>query len=282
MVRHFLVTRFSLIIGEWPTTFRADKSARNRWFRYREAMFRKTLFSSLLFQTCPFEKVYLLLDSGDVALFESHFDTYPKWITPIFASGTGQDHHRIVAERIKSTTSGLVVISRCDSDDILHQDYSAAVCSVVRQKLHEHIQSGYVVASRGYITDGRSIQSVLYNTAPFIAHYSPTSLLDDIFSFEHDSIADKKPALLLPPLWIQVYHGGNVANRTLKPFSTFVSRSGICLSAGPLQPIKSHWPEGFIYYTSSRWRTISSRLNKALHRIIPALPGLSLFTFTRR
>lgn len=243
-MRVFVWVRFSVRINAWAEKIDLQEEERADWFRYRADIFNRGLAQCLLRQSLAPQKVFLLLDDGDRALFENLIGDHGGLVEPLYVKAEAVPS--ALAERIGPSADDTLVF-RIDSDDLVADDYLACMAATVRKAAPSKLT--YCVAANGFVTDLRSIQPVRVENPPFLAAFIPAGTRPAGFAHNHSRVAERAPVLLDETArWVQLIHDSNVTNRMF-------NRS--CKPASP-----ENWPEGILYPPADLFRLQGWRKRK--------------------
>lgn len=127
-MNNILVTRFSLRVSKaWEDKAYMGRS-RSEWLRSRFNIFNNTLVSSVKHQTVLPTHFVLLLDPGDMEIFEECCSRDIA-IEPLYANL--HNYTQMLADRIKSLGLKDIAVSRIDSDDLISKDYFCEVNAAI-------------------------------------------------------------------------------------------------------------------------------------------------------
>jgi hypothetical protein len=251
---HVLVTRFSIRRQGWTDKISGHSEERRaRWFAWRSALFKRTLYRSLLGQSHQDFRLFVLMDEGDEPLWEQHLAIADPRLTPIFEAdprlnlaGTREQLHRLASPGL--------LISRVDSDDLLAADYLLRINASAELLEKNGVGRGLILSPLGYVTDGAYVQRLYYPSAPFISLYCRAYNRENIYGFDHTKVLQIGVPCLLNPAaaWMQFLHGTNLVNRfrlerVVQPdrFQACVAESPRLMVALAPEPAASAWPPGF-------------------------------------
>lgn len=123
-----------------------------------------------------------------------------------------------VAEAIRQRVDGdpdLLITTRVDNDDALHEDALATVRARARPNRREFLNLRF-----GYVTDGRTARVKSHKYGHFTSLVEPAS--GSPFRSVHCGLPHGRARRFAPfrqvsdkPYWLEVIHGRNVANRSL-------------------------------------------------------------------
>ena len=206
-----MAVRFSIKnkVG-WHTRAYGDESAREAWFAMRARLFLSTLHASLLSQTCLPHKVFLMMDEADRAFYDRYLDLKESFYHPLF--NVADAGHAEMAHVLSQGHLNNLAISRIDSDDLIHGGYLAAINQTIRDGLVLGKKFDYVVAARGYRTDGQRIKSAFFNYSPFITVFADDFQGQTPYGFRHGDVLKHATLVCGQAHWMQFIHGTNLAN----------------------------------------------------------------------
>lgn len=215
-----VVTRFAVILDNYADKGRA---LRPDWIAGRLDLIRRVGLPSLLAQTRPPERWVLVIDSrlpaeisaqirsgvADLPLIELLEVTGPRDIDPGVSAHVARTWGTLPDLRAR--------ITALDSDDALHRDFLDAVA---RRDVTAGIERVIVQPTRGMALgiDGElgRLLHVRRRAPQFFAACSPASNLLTPYLRHHGEWTGVAPIVDTPrrdgPLWLEVVHGGNVAN----------------------------------------------------------------------
>lgn len=213
-MNNILVTRFSLRVSKaWEDKAYMGRS-RSEWLRSRFNIFNNTLVSSVKHQTVLPTHFILLLDPGDMGIFEECCSRDIA-IEPLYANL--HNYTQMLADRIKSLGLKDIAVSRIDSDDLISKDYFREVNAAINSsRLDDNF---FLVSTRGYRATSKKVQSIFYNCSPFLTSYTYNPSLDNfgVYSFKHKAVIERTHDVMDIPAWIQYIHGTNIANSMIFP-----------------------------------------------------------------
>jgi hypothetical protein len=155
-----------------------------------------------------------------------------------------------------------VLTTRLDNDDALHVDFVATLQAAFRPL------PGLLNLPQGYVLDARRRR--LYGSRqlanPFLSRCEPRGEVRTVLQAgAHDAIGAAVQQVAAGPLWLQVVHGRNAANRVTPhmqrlPLATL--DSGFCLEGFSTEASESRLARGF----ENGLRRVSSVLRRGLRR----------------
>ena len=210
-INHVVAIRFSVKVAKgWHTKAYGDEAQREAWFAMRSRLFLATLHSSLVMQTTKPDYVFLMMDEGDRDFYNRYLNLKEDFYRPLFSHA--EQGHQEMKEALKTYDLKNIAISRVDSDDLIHCQYLEAVQKTIRTAVAHGVPFEYVVAARGYRTDGRRIKSAFFNYSPFITSFSPSYFERSPYGFRHGDVLKHATLVCGQAHWMQFIHGTNLAN----------------------------------------------------------------------
>lgn len=248
-IHNFVVARFSIrMFTAWEQKVYGDESNRENWFSSRSAIFRDTLYKSLRLQTVKPLRVFLLMDDTDRPFWEKYLDQKDSMLQPIFAPP--KLGFQEVGDRIFEESRENVAISRIDSDDIVACNYLEEVNRAMTEAIVTNRKFDYVVATRGYRSDYKSVMEIYYRCSPFVTMFKSKYNRENIYSMNHERAVEFDHISNSTARWIQVLHGNNVGNAFLTAFvegdefEAAVATGPKIVGAKP-KPTSEFWPDHF-------------------------------------
>lgn len=210
---HFILTRYSVVFAPDEPPVPED------WLRYRLGFFVEACLASVVSQTSSNLRWLVFADDRCSDEFRRDFDELaegrfePVWTHEPFYDGVFRE---AVAER---SSTPYLITTRLDSDDALASDFVASV------------QAQFQGQDRLFVNFGRGLQmdrtgSVYrydYMSNPFVSLIEkrvPDQPPLTVFgSRAHGRVRGLGPLreVVAPPMWLQVVHGGNLANSIRGP-----------------------------------------------------------------
>jgi hypothetical protein len=228
---HFIITQFNL--RDFPLSNNKDYDSWLIWTRNRIELFRNYCLPSIINQSNKSFIWLLYFDSDTPPEFNEfilELKTYP-WIKICFCNGFegfNKDYINEVKVRLPEAVKW-VITSRIDNDDCLHRDAIQTIQTnfVEKHKFILSLASGYILN----VFD-RTMSHYYYPMSPFLSLFENTEIeLKGVFEKGHTKwnflrlfvlreiwldLFNKKARehrfILKKPLWIQIYHVGNVSN----------------------------------------------------------------------
>lgn len=213
-IQHFLITRFNLRLHGLARDKRGGQVLTRDWLDERLEIFEHYCLPSVLQQTEQRFVWLLLLDEATDHEVVKRVEAYrrladnvePVYLPPI---EDARDFVRPVKDRLDPETE-ILVTSRLDNDDALHEDALAAVRQRVRARRE------FLNLRLGFVTDGSRARVVSHKYSPFTSLVEPVGdePLLTVYCTTHGRQARVAPVRQIAqrPLWLRVVHARNVAN----------------------------------------------------------------------
>ncbi|APZ55191.1 glycosyltransferase [Salipiger abyssi] len=248
-INNFLVIRFSLRLKEeWLRKAYGDEENRYGWLEMRGRIFKETLYRSLLEQSVRPKRVFLLLDVRDEEFYHACLNDLDEMIEPIFSKNW--NHYEQVADRISASGLTNIAVSRCDSDDLVATDYFEKVNAAIRTATEKGESFEYVVATRGFISDGVNIQETYYSCSPFLTIFEKEWNGANVYGIGHENVVKHSHIAVSDARWMQYIHGTNIANSfsavdaDREAFEAAIRQAPKRTSMKRC-PVAEFWPDGF-------------------------------------
>jgi predicted O-methyltransferase YrrM len=211
-IANIVAVRFSIRMSEeWLRKAYGTEAQRGNWLAMRARLFRETLYRSLKAQTVPPRKVLLIMDEGDRAAWEAHLAFDPEFVAPVFI--TGRDHALPLADAVSRIAVQNVALSRIDSDDMVATGYLEAVNATIARAERLAHPFDFVVAPRGYRSDGKQLQRLYFSASPFLTRFAKRYTGQAVYGFNHVDVLQRPHVVARRAHWMQCLHDTNVANR---------------------------------------------------------------------
>lgn len=214
-LQHLLITRFNLRIRNVGTDKHGQEVLTQPWMQERLDIFERFCFPSVRYQTEQRFRWLLLLDQDTDAVsverLERLRDRFAKlqlvYVAPV---ASAVDLAEPVAPWIDPDTR-ILVSTRLDNDDGLHEDALAEVRARVRDRRE------FLNLRLGYVTDGQRarVESHRYSPfATFVEPRTPAPFRTVYCGHSHGALRRIAPVRQIAerPLWLRVIHARNVAN----------------------------------------------------------------------
>lgn len=218
MIQHFLITRFNLRFGAMDADKRGRAVRTSDWLDDRIGLFEHYCLPSVLHQRQHDFRWLILLDRESDDRLRQRARRWAESgagrIEPVYLPPVERQEHmaRPVLERLEPDTE-LLVTTRLDNDDALHEDALAEVRRRVRPGRREFLN-----LRLGYVTDGRAARVTSHKYSPFTTLVEPrgaSELRTVHCGLRHGRVRRFAPVRQIAerPLWLRVVHDRNLANR---------------------------------------------------------------------
>jgi len=217
---HVVITRFNVrLYNGLPNTKGNDPG----WLAERFSLFETFCYPSVLGQTNQRFKWIVLFDEGTPERFKERALSYPKWknYNPEFVdfalheeTGCPPGLISIIKKHVP-TDCQFLITTRLDNDDAVCNNFTQIVQNQFRAQDAEAIvfPIGYQLYQDNLYLDF----SIGNHFISLIEKFRPDSL-HTVFARPHDRLYEVGPVrkILCRPTWLEVVHGGNIANRSSK------------------------------------------------------------------
>ena len=208
-IQHFVLTRFNIASPG------RESDIRNRpgWLSRRFALFEKYCLPSMAAQTERRFEWIIYFDENTPEEFRDRIRNAQK-VAPFEARFVGitrmSDVARDVVERIGAETQR-VLTTRLDNDDAVSSDFVASI----RAKAAECNEDTVLNFPHGVALRAGSIFTAYDESNPFTSLIESRDEVQTIWAAQHRDLGTKWNLLQINarPLWLQIVHGENVANR---------------------------------------------------------------------
>lgn len=228
ITQHFLITRFNLRLGN----VKADRDLRpvltEEWMAERLDLFEQVCVPSVQHQTNQEFVWLLLLDDETAPETVGRIERAVAGVTDVemVFLPEGSDDSTIAAavrERVDDDT-GLLLTTRLDNDDALHEDALAVVRRSTRPGRREFLNLRF-----GWVTDGELARVKAHKYGHFTTLVEPRGVgvggAGEAVEFRtvHCGLAHGRVRRFAPvrqirggPYWLEVVHRRNVSNRMVR------------------------------------------------------------------
>jgi hypothetical protein len=222
-VQHLLLTRFSVRIqpSENPWAFTTDQELPRGWLDERLRLFRDYCMPSVRHQTCA---DFAWLVFCDRSTHPDVLEVLYQWAddTPQMLVALTDEFRSSAAGPHIDDAADVVVTTRLDSDDAIHQDYVAAIQGHIPKFAESAKDTLLVNFPRGYKLNEQT--GDLFFHWETRSHFHsllekhPGAGVQTVLSHTHSSMHTLHPTLHDDtfPAWLEVIHGGNVSNKLYK------------------------------------------------------------------
>jgi hypothetical protein len=183
------------------------------WLGPRMRLFRQTTLPSVASQSRLPDAWLVFFDEGTPEATRDEFRQLAARLPLLQAEYCGEFGPKLCAERIgriMAPDADWLLTTRLDNDDALNRRFIETVQSVARPGVREFINPTYGLI----VANGRLYRHRDYSN-PFITLSEPAAGCRTVLIDQHGLLARHGPVrqFALPDAWIQVVHGGNLANQ---------------------------------------------------------------------
>jgi hypothetical protein len=206
---HVLLTRFNV-----RRTIAVDpRVVSHEWLETRMRLFRQITLPSVVCQSCQPDAWLVFFDERTPEETRAEFQQLATKVPLLKAEYCCEMTPELCAERIgriKGRDVTWLLSTRLDNDDALNRRFIETLQSIARPGVREFINPtlGLIVAN------GRLYRKRDYSS-PFITLSEPAGDCRTVWIDQHQRLArhGRVRQFALPDAWIQVVHGGNLANQ---------------------------------------------------------------------
>lgn len=206
---HVLMTRFNVRSGRTAN----ERALSSEWLSSRLRLFRDITMPSVVAQSRLPDHWLVFFDEDtpeetrrDVRRIEADF--------PLMrAEYCGEFNASVAAERIREIMvpgANWLLTTRLDNDDAVNRLFVESLQSAARPGVREFLNPTHgLIVANGRLYRKRDLSS------PFITLSEPAAGFQTVWIDQHQRLSRHGPLrqFVLPDAWIQVIHGGNVANQ---------------------------------------------------------------------
>ena len=216
-VEHLLLTRFNVQVPGFAEQY-GERYLDDEWLAGRLRLFNSYCLPGVLNQLTQDFRWYIFVDSGTPRTLLDKLTTGLPRLAKVVSI-----HGVLTAQSLESTISAGTtgrpdrrITSRLDSDDVLAPTYMATVQRVARRE--QDPQCLFAINFPiGMQASGRKTYITASPKGPFVSLVEPaaSSLPWGVLSLEHRNLGQSVAVKQRygRPAWVQVLHGGNLANR---------------------------------------------------------------------
>lgn len=227
-IQHFVITRFNLRLQGIGADKRGGAVLTREWMEERLELFERYCLPSMLHQTERRFRWLLLLDEATDPEVARRVEGYRARMEQleVVRLPPVESHLALagpVLERVGERTR-LLVTTRLDNDDALHEEALAALRARVRPRRE------FLNLRLGFVTDGARARVVSHKYSPFVTFVEPRGEAPWQTVFcgrSHGALRRVAPFRQITgrPLWLRVIHARNVANTAFEERRTFNFRN---------------------------------------------------------
>ncbi len=218
---HFILTRFNVPLqfdlppGQQPRHMGIDPG----WLARRFDLFERVCLASVARQTEPDFQWLVFLDVATPAAFRDRMAALAAahpFLRPVFCSRF--DDPTVLPEiRRRETPGRLRITTRLDNDDAIHPHLIARVRRLAQRHAPcQDLQRGFFISFPiGCCEREGNFYLQRYRYNPFASYVSASETGRTVLGADHRYVADVAPVIFdwCRPMWCQVIHEENVANR---------------------------------------------------------------------
>lgn len=205
---HLLLTRFNIRY----TTFADPRVLSCEWLGARMELFRQFTLPSVASQSQLPDAWLVFFDECTPSASRGEFQRLTGEFPLLHVEYCRVFTPELVVERVRrimAPSAEWLLTTRLDNDDALHRRFIETVQSHARDGISEFINptNGLILAN-GQLYRHRDFSS------PFITLSEPAAACRTVLIDQHPLLARHAPVrqFALPDAWVQVVHGGNLAN----------------------------------------------------------------------
>ena len=215
---HILLTRFNVKIayGE-KVGFEPNTAPDQDWLTHRFKLFDTFCFPSVYSQTIQNFKWLLLFDSNTPDSFREKIKSYAKWCNFIphyvdsYSEFMNQNFDQILSQYIHPESRHLIT-TRLDNDDGIGLEFVETI-----QRNFQNQDFEFINLTNGYLFNNRNrkLYIMKHFTNPFVSLIELCNNPRTVLRVNHNKLYQigKVRQVETKPLWIQVIHERNVANK---------------------------------------------------------------------
>lgn len=189
------------------------------WLTRRFELFDRVCLASVALQTEPDFRWLIFLDEATPDIFRDRMGALAAahdFLTPVYCDRFADDTVLPEIQR-RESTNRVRITTRLDNDDAIHPRLIERVQQLARRhQQHQDLDRGFFISFPIGCCERQGdfyLQRYRYN--PFSSFVSSPATGRTVLGSDHRYIADVAPVVLqwCRPLWCQIIHGENVANR---------------------------------------------------------------------
>ena len=252
---HFILTRFNVPLqfdlppGHQPAPMGLDAG----WLTRRFELFERVCLASVARQTQPDFQWLVFLDEATPDAFRDRMAalaTAHGFLKPVYCDQFADD--TVLPEIRRHEPAGKIrITTRLDNDDAIHPRLIEQVQQLARrhQQTQDLAQGFFISFPIGCCEREGDFYLQRYRYNPFTSFVSSPTAERTVLGSDHRYIADAAPVVFhwCRPLWCQIIHGENVANRLRGIYWPGGGRSafGPYAQARPSRSCAAQWTEWF-------------------------------------
>lgn len=206
---HIILTRFNVR----RSSIANPRALSAEWLNTRIRLFRDATVASIVTQTRPPDLWLVFFDEATPPFIRAEMDAIAEQIGILKAEYCGELDAAVLKQRIrKHLPDGVdwLVTTRLDNDDALNPRFIEAVMACVVPGSREFINP-----KRGLIVSNGLLYRKRDYSSPFITFSEPVDGFRTVWLDQHQRLSRYATIkqLDLQDAWIQLIHGGNIANQ---------------------------------------------------------------------
>ncbi|HVE14230.1 MAG TPA: glycosyltransferase [Elusimicrobiota bacterium] len=262
---HLLITRFNVAWPDGP-----NQGLDPGWLEARFQLFERFCLPSVRAQSCSNFRWLILMDERTPAEYRNRIEAHARWenLHPVYLRRplTVLDDGFLDVVRAHARPDvRYLITTRLDNDDAIARHFIQAIQEAFRGVKREVLEFPC-----GYVWNEHKLYRVPhYPSNPFSSLIEERDEFTTVYGDTHESLAKSAPVRVLArrPSWIQVVHGGNIANRVRGVRCRLSAQAlgrDFALDIGDGAPTESILAYAADY--ASRWRDVLADFKRGLRR----------------
>lgn len=208
-MHHLITTRFNVRVGLTANA----RALSPEWLEPRLRLFREITVPSVASQSIPPDGWLVFFDEDTPDEMRHQVRRLEVGFPLMRAEYCVEFNAQLVAERIRNAIprdADWLLTTRLDNDDALNRLFVESVQRAARRGVREFINPTYgLIVANGCLYRKRDFSS------PFMTLSEPVAGFQTVWIDQHQRLSRHGPVrqFALPDAWIQVVHGGNLANQ---------------------------------------------------------------------
>jgi Putative rhamnosyl transferase len=205
----YVLTRFNVRFAGVGSPKRLEPG----WLQQRFELFESICLPAVQAQTRQPDRWLVFLDIQTPEAFQQRMaalvSAYPK-LLPVYCDTFSVPLAAQQVAALLPAGADWVLTARLDSDDAIHHELLAVLSAAAPPGVMR-----FVNPTQGLVIHGDRFYRKRDHSSPFIAFSEPAQGLRTVWFEQHHLVARHAPVLQLPlrDAWLQLVHGGNVANQ---------------------------------------------------------------------
>jgi hypothetical protein len=208
-ISRILLTRFNVRIGAVAN----PKVTSTHWLAERMHLFRHVTVASIRSQRVQPDRWFVFFDVATPEATRREIAQLQREVpilAPVFCEGLGADVYLTAVRSWLPSSTEWLISTRIDNDDALHPNALASV--------YESAEIGrkeFINPLRGLVVSGGKAFRKRDYSSPFISLSEPSHAFSTVWVGQHHKLRNfgSVRQIAAKDLWIQVVHGGNLANQ---------------------------------------------------------------------